>query len=94
MIIISLAVLAYLITNNDNNVTSCNNTIKVTLIVSREKDKLHVEWVTAWTGVFSELSDYIKQHHTTGVTWNPRGGSPLGNLRSAPPPPPPGEKSP
>lgn len=62
----------------------------------REKDKLHVEWVTAYTGVFNELTDYIKQHHTTGVTWNPRGGSPLDNLRDAAPaaggvpPPPPG----
>lgn len=62
----------------------------------REKDKLHVEWVNAWTGVFSELGDYIKQHHTTGVTWNPRGTNALDNLKEAapaaggPPPPPPG----
>jgi len=54
----------------------------------REKNKLHVEWVNAWTAVFSELSDYIKQHHTTGVAWNPRGSSALSNARSNIPPPP------
>ncbi|KAA0196799.1 hypothetical protein HAZT_HAZT005324 [Hyalella azteca] len=51
-----------------------------------EKDKLHVEWVNAYTSVFSELCDYIKEYHTTGVSWNPRGGAAV----AAPPPPPPG----
>ncbi|KAF2360588.1 Adenylate cyclase-associated CAP C-terminal [Trinorchestia longiramus] len=52
----------------------------------REKDKVHVEWVQAYTSVFSDLCDYIKEHHTTGVSWNPRGGAAV----AAPPPPPPG----
>jgi len=54
----------------------------------REKNKLHVEWVGAWTAVFSELGDYIKQHHTTGVAWNPRGSSALSNTKPNIPPPP------
>jgi len=53
----------------------------------REKNKLHVEWVNAWTAVFTELSDYIKQFHTTGVVWNPLGGSPLERGGNIPPPP-------
>jgi len=51
----------------------------------REKDKLHVEWVNSWTAVMTELSDYVKQHHTTGTSWNPLGSA---ALKGAPPPPP------
>jgi len=56
----------------------------------REKNKLHVEWVNSWTAVFTELSDYVKQHHTTGVAWNPLGGQAVDNVKSTVPPPPPG----
>lgn len=61
----------------------------------REKDKIHVEWVQKWNNVFKELQAYIKTHHTTGVAWNPKGGSILDNLQmpssgGIPPPPPAG----
>lgn len=62
----------------------------------REKDKLHVEWVQNWNNVFKELQSYVLAHHTTGLSWNTRGGNAMNNLKPAPancgvpPPPPPG----
>lgn len=61
----------------------------------RDKDKIHVDWVQHWNNIFKELQAYIKSHHTTGVTWNPRGVSLLSVLKTpsdsgVPPPPPPG----
>ncbi|XP_071546634.1 adenylyl cyclase-associated protein 1 isoform X7 [Panulirus ornatus] len=60
----------------------------------REKDKLHVEWVQNWNNVFKELQEYVKKYHTTGLSWNSRGGNAMANLKAAPancgvPPPPP-----
>ncbi|XP_042222726.1 adenylyl cyclase-associated protein 1-like isoform X4 [Homarus americanus] len=60
----------------------------------REKDKVHVEWVQNWNNVFKELQEYVKKHHTTGLSWNTRGGNAMANLKAAPancgvPPPPP-----
>ncbi len=34
--------------------------------------KNHVAWVTAWNTFLKELRVYIKNHHTTGLTWNPQ----------------------
>lgn len=63
------------------------------LLHCREKDKLHVEWVQNWNNVFKELQEYVKKYHTTGLSWNTRGGNAMGNLKAAPPncgvPPPP-----
>jgi len=68
------------------------------LMEYKDKDKLHVDWVKSWTQVLSDLQQYIKQYHTTGVSWNPRGGSvseaqsgkpaAVGPTGRAPPPPP------
>ena len=68
----------------------------------KEKDKTHVEWVKAWVATLSEMQAYVKQHHTTGLVWNPKGGDaralggaggppapPSGGGPPAPPPPPP-----
>jgi adenylyl cyclase-associated protein len=65
----------------------------------KEKDPTHVEWVKQWMKVLSELHAYVKQYHTTGLTWgshrqhniNVPGASALVGSASAlaPPPPPP-----
>ena len=65
----------------------------------KEKDatKLHSNWVQSWIKTINELQAYVKEHHTTGVSWNPRGGSfdsskvssPSGGAPPPPPPPPP-----
>lgn len=39
----------------------------------RDKDKAHVEWAQSYTAILGELQGYVKAHHTTGLTWNPRG---------------------
>jgi len=66
----------------------------------KEKSKVHVEWVRSWVQTLSTLQAYVKQHYTTGLTWNPKGvdamsaGSapppPAGGPPLPPPPPPPG----
>ncbi|XP_045118764.1 adenylyl cyclase-associated protein 1-like isoform X2 [Portunus trituberculatus] len=62
----------------------------------REKDKVHVEWVQNLNNVWKELQEYVRKYHTTGLSWNTRGGNAMNNLKAAPPncgvppPPPPG----
>uniref|UniRef100_A0A3B5MN03 Adenylyl cyclase-associated protein n=1 Tax=Xiphophorus couchianus TaxID=32473 RepID=A0A3B5MN03_9TELE len=36
----------------------------------KEKDKMHVDWVKAYVSIWTELQNYIKQHHTTGLSWS------------------------
>jgi len=59
------------------------------------KEQVHVDWVTSVNGFLKELQTFIKQHHTTGLTWNPKGGdassasasSSTSSSGGAPPPP-------
>lgn len=61
----------------------------------KEKDATHVDWVKAWLQVLGELQSYVKQHHTTGVSWNKQGGDPSSFKQgSAVAPPPPGPPPP
>lgn len=53
----------------------------------KEKDATHVEWARAWVQTLSELQQYIKQHHTTGLVWS--GKSAPAPPAGGPPPPPP-----
>lgn len=58
----------------------------------KEKDTTHVEWARAWVQTLTELQQYIKQYHTTGLVWSGKGGAPPPPPPSAagcPPPPPP-----
>ncbi|XP_078712455.1 adenylyl cyclase-associated protein 1-like isoform X1 [Lampetra fluviatilis] len=55
-------------------------------------DKRHVEWVTAFLGIWKELQAYIREYHTTGVEWkdsNPKAEEATSGALSTPPPPPP-----
>lgn len=67
------------------------------LVAYKEKDKKHTEWVQSWLSFLQDLQKYIKQSHTTGLVWNPRGDE-LNDASSvrvtAPPPPPPGAPAP
>jgi len=40
----------------------------------KEKEKIHVEWTSTYTQILTELKDYVKKFHTTGLSWNPKGG--------------------
>merc|ERR1719320_2082274 len=40
----------------------------------KEKDSNHAIWVKAWVETLSELQVFVKQFHTTGLFWNPKGG--------------------
>lgn len=64
------------------------------------KDRQDKEWVKSWTCVFQPLQEYVKKHHTTGLSWNTRapiatlaaaassGGSAAPAPPACPPPPP------
>ncbi|CAK5091318.1 unnamed protein product [Meloidogyne enterolobii] len=58
-------------------------------------DNNHSEWAKSWCDVFFALQGYIKQWHTTGLSWNsapgsqPSGTTPKSGGGAPPPPPPP-----
>uniref|UniRef100_A0A8C7EW64 Cyclase associated actin cytoskeleton regulatory protein 2 n=1 Tax=Neovison vison TaxID=452646 RepID=A0A8C7EW64_NEOVI len=68
----------------------------------KHSDLRHVDWVKSYLSIWTELQAYIKEHHTTGLTWSKTG--PVASTASAlsvlspgpglppppPPPPPPG----
>ncbi|XP_059206229.1 adenylyl cyclase-associated protein 1 [Centropristis striata] len=62
------------------------------------KDQKHVDWVKAYVSIWTELQDYIKKHHTTGMTWSKSGpvasAAPAGPAGGPPPPPAPGPPPP
>uniref|UniRef100_A0A665W8H3 C-CAP/cofactor C-like domain-containing protein n=1 Tax=Echeneis naucrates TaxID=173247 RepID=A0A665W8H3_ECHNA len=67
----------------------------------KDKDKTHVDWVKAYVLIWTELQNYIKQHHTTGLTWSKSGpiasataAPPSAPAGGCPPPPPPGPPPP
>lgn len=31
---------------------------------------MHVDWVKAYVAIWTDLQSYIKQHHTTGLSWS------------------------
>ncbi|XP_053310602.1 adenylyl cyclase-associated protein 1 [Spea bombifrons] len=65
----------------------------------KDVDKKHVEWVRVYLNIWTELQAYIKEHHTTGLSWSKTGSKASGTLSApsapqppkvGPPPPPPG----
>ena len=40
----------------------------------KEKDANHGAWVKQWVETLSQLQNFVKEHHTTGLVWNPKGG--------------------
>ena len=34
----------------------------------------HVEWTKSWVSTLVNLQALVKQFHTTGLVWNPKGG--------------------
>ncbi|KAM4048435.1 adenylyl cyclase-associated protein 1 isoform 1-T2 [Anomaloglossus baeobatrachus] len=65
----------------------------------KDVDKKHVDWVRSYLSIWTELQAYIKEHHTTGLSWRKTGpkAGPSTSAPSAPcapragpPPPPPG----
>jgi adenylyl cyclase-associated protein len=35
----------------------------------KDKNPIHAEWVKQWLKILNELHAYVKQYHTTGLTW-------------------------
>ncbi|XP_069547957.1 adenylyl cyclase-associated protein 1 [Brachyistius frenatus] len=67
----------------------------------KDKNKAHVDWVKTYISIWTELQNYIKQHHTTGLTWSKSGpvasasaAPPSAPAGGCPPPPPPGPPPP
>jgi len=44
------------------------------LMEFKKTDQDQVAWVHSWNEFMKDLAAYIKKFHTTGLTWNPRGG--------------------
>jgi adenylyl cyclase-associated protein len=70
------------------------------LVAFKGKDETQVSWAKEFNGFLKNLQAYVKRMHTTGLTYNPRGGDMLAAISSAPaaaapapkaggPPPPP-----
>ncbi|XP_006888731.1 PREDICTED: adenylyl cyclase-associated protein 2 [Elephantulus edwardii] len=62
----------------------------------KSSDMRHVDWVKSYLNIWNALQAYIKEHHTTGLTWSKTGPIassvstlPGPGLPSPPPPPPP-----
>ncbi|KAH0617909.1 hypothetical protein JD844_016650 [Phrynosoma platyrhinos] len=63
----------------------------------KHSDLRHVDWVKSFLNIWTELQAYIKEYHTTGLTWSKTGpvasasgpSTLAGNQCSPPPPPPP-----
>lgn len=54
----------------------------------KEKDTTHVEWARSWIQTLTELQQFIKQHHTTGLVWAGKNKAAVGGAGAPPPPPP------
>lgn len=44
------------------------------ILVGKKGDAVHTEWVKAFKTLLNELAAYVKEFHTTGVSWNAKGG--------------------
>ncbi|KAJ1506773.1 F-actin-capping protein subunit alpha [Coelomomyces lativittatus] len=55
----------------------------------KDKEPVHLEWVNSYSQFLSALYNYVKEEHTTGLRWNPKGGAVASNSIHPPPPPPP-----
>jgi adenylyl cyclase-associated protein len=70
------------------------------LVEFKKSDQDQVAWVHHWNEFMKELATYIKKNHTTGLTWNPRGGDAssakaapaAAPAKGGPPAPPPAPK--
>lgn len=55
----------------------------------------HKAWVETYLAIFEGMRDYIKEHHTTGPSWNSSGSPATADAaQSGGPPPPPGAPAP
>ena len=51
---------------------------------NKDKNQVHLDWVKAFMAVLDELVGYVKQYHTTGLYWNPKGGEASSAKAAAP----------
>lgn len=67
-------------------ITGCKTVFSVLMPFSsalfcNKSDLRHVDWVKSYLNIWSELQAYIKEHHTTGLTWSKTvSTSPSGDL--------------
>ncbi|KAJ1655945.1 suppressor of rasval19 [Dispira simplex] len=65
----------------------------------KDKDPKHIEWVKLFISMLTDLAEYVKTYHRTGLSWNPKGCDiknyqrPGAASGSAPPPAPTGAAS-
>lgn len=61
------------------------------LVGYKDKPELahHVEWAKQWIAFLTELQQYIRKHHTTGLIWAKAAAAAAAGPGAPPPPPPP-----
>jgi len=47
---------------------------KLLVEYKKTNDQPQLDWVHNWNTFMKELFNYVKKFHTTGLSWNPRGG--------------------
>jgi len=52
----------------------------------KDKDETQKNWAKSFPAVLGELQEYVKKYHTTGLSWNPKGGDASSASASAPAP--------
>jgi len=59
---------------------------KILTANKEKKDQTQLDWVAHWDGFLTKLGEaYIKKNHTTGLTWNPKGGEASASATAAAP---------
>ncbi|NXP33449.1 CAP1 protein, partial [Leiothrix lutea] len=53
----------------------------------KDVDKKQVDWVKAYLSIWTELQAYIKEYHTTGLTWSKTGPVATAGAKAPPAPP-------
>jgi len=71
-----------------NAATFYSNKILMEFKNTGDAGKPHVDFVKQFKSIVENLTSYVKEHHMTGLTWNPKGGDAKSAPTTTGPPPP------
>jgi adenylyl cyclase-associated protein len=53
---------------------------------NKESNPDHVKWARSFVAIWGAVEKFVKAHHTTGLVWNPSGGTATAATVAAPKP--------